>query len=72
MVVYGLQQFFLLGANQFGWFADAQFGGLSAVILAAFIYGLAIVLVVCSSRAGRPRSADASSPGAPPPREERR
>ncbi len=46
ILVYGLQQFFLLGANQFGWFADAQFGGLSAVILAAFIYGLAIVLVV--------------------------
>ena len=46
MVVYGLQQFFLLGANEFGWFAGAQFGGLSAVILAAFIYGLAVVLVV--------------------------
>jgi len=46
MIVYGLQQFFLLGANEFGWFADAQFGGLSAVILAAFIYGLAVVLVV--------------------------
>jgi branched-chain amino acid transport system permease protein len=46
IVVYGLQQFFLLGANQFGWFADAQFGGLSAVILAAFIYGFAVVLVV--------------------------
>jgi branched-chain amino acid transport system permease protein len=44
--VYGLQQFFLLGANEFGWFAGAQFGGLSAVILAAFIYGLAVVLVV--------------------------
>jgi branched-chain amino acid transport system permease protein len=46
IVVYGLQQFFLLGANQFGWFADAQFGGMSAVILAAFVYGFAIVLVV--------------------------
>jgi branched-chain amino acid transport system permease protein len=46
MLIYGLQQFFLLGANQFGWFADAQFGGLSAVILAAFIYGFAVVLVV--------------------------
>lgn len=46
LVVYGLQQLFLLGANQFGWFADTQFGGLSAVILASFIYGLAIVLVV--------------------------
>jgi branched-chain amino acid transport system permease protein len=46
MLVYGLQQFFLLGANEFGWFAGAQFGGLSAVILAAFIYGFAVVLVV--------------------------
>lgn len=46
LVVYGLQQLFLLGANQFGWFADTQFGGLSAVILASFIYGFAIVLVV--------------------------
>ena len=46
IVVYGLQQFFLLGANQFGWFADAQFGGLSAVILSAFVYGAAVVLVV--------------------------
>ena len=46
VVVYGLQQFFLLGANQFGWFADAEFGGLSAVVLAAFIYGAAVVLVV--------------------------
>jgi branched-chain amino acid transport system permease protein len=46
LVVYGLQELFLLGANQFGWFADTQFGGLSAVILASFIYGLAIVLVV--------------------------
>jgi branched-chain amino acid transport system permease protein len=46
LVVYGLQELFLLGANQFGWFADTQFGGLSAIILASFIYGLAIVLVV--------------------------
>jgi branched-chain amino acid transport system permease protein len=46
VVVYGLQQFFLLGANQFGWFADAQFGGLSAVVLSAFVYGAAVVLVV--------------------------
>jgi branched-chain amino acid transport system permease protein len=46
IVVYGLQQFFLLGANQFGWFADAQFGGLSAVVLSAFVYGAAVVLVV--------------------------
>jgi branched-chain amino acid transport system permease protein len=46
IVVYGLQQFFLLGANQFGWFADARFGGLNAVVLAAFVYGAAVVLVV--------------------------
>lgn len=46
VVVYGLQQLFLLGANQFGWFAGARFGGLNAVVLAAFVYGAAIVLVV--------------------------
>ena len=46
VLVYGLQQFFLLGSNEFGWFADAQFGGLSAVVLSAFVYGAAIVLVV--------------------------
>jgi branched-chain amino acid transport system permease protein len=46
ILVYGLQQFFLLGANQFGWFADAQFGGLSAVVLSAFVYGAAVVAVV--------------------------
>jgi branched-chain amino acid transport system permease protein len=46
IVVYGLQQFFLLGSNQFGWFADAQFGGLSAVILSVFVYGSAVVAVV--------------------------
>jgi branched-chain amino acid transport system permease protein len=46
IVVYGLQQFFLLGANQFGWFADARFGGLTAVVLSAFVYGAAVVLVV--------------------------
>ncbi len=46
IVVYGLQQFFLLGANEFGWFADARFGGLNAVVLAAFVYGVAVVLVV--------------------------
>ena len=27
VVVFGLQQFFLLGANQFGWFADASSAG---------------------------------------------
>ena len=46
VVVYGLQQFFLLGANQFGWFAGAEFGGLNAVVLSAFIYGAAVVVVV--------------------------
>jgi len=46
IVVYGLQQFFLLGANQFGWFTDAGFGGLSAIVLSAFVYGAAIVAVV--------------------------
>ncbi|WP_214403350.1 branched-chain amino acid ABC transporter permease [Pseudonocardia lacus] len=46
VVVYGLQQFFLLGANEFGWFADAEFGGLTAVVLSAFVYGTAVVLVV--------------------------
>jgi branched-chain amino acid transport system permease protein len=46
IVVYGLQQFFLLGANEFGWFADARFGGLTAVVLSAFVYGAAVVLVV--------------------------
>jgi branched-chain amino acid transport system permease protein len=46
IVVFGLQQFFLLGANEFGWFAGAQFGGVTAVVLSAFIYGAAVVLVV--------------------------
>jgi branched-chain amino acid transport system permease protein len=46
VVVYGLQQFFLLGANEFGWFADARFGGLTAVVLSAFVYGAAVVLVI--------------------------
>lgn len=46
ILVYGLQQFFLLGANEFGWFANAQFGGLNAVVLSSFIYGAAIVVVV--------------------------
>jgi branched-chain amino acid transport system permease protein len=45
-VVYGLQQFFLLGANEFGWFAGAEFGGLTAVVLSAFVYGAAVVLLV--------------------------
>jgi branched-chain amino acid transport system permease protein len=45
-LVFGLQQLFLLGSQQFGWFADAQFGGFSAVVVSAFVYGAAIVLVV--------------------------
>jgi branched-chain amino acid transport system permease protein len=46
VVVFGLQQFFLLGSQQFGWFADAAFGGFSAVIVSAFVYGTAVVLVI--------------------------
>ncbi len=46
VLVFGLQQFFLLGSQEFGWFADAQFGGFSAVIVSAFVYGTAVVLVV--------------------------
>lgn len=46
IMVYGLQQFFLLGSNQFGWFANAEFGGLTAVVLSTFVYGAAVVLVV--------------------------
>jgi branched-chain amino acid transport system permease protein len=46
VLVYGVQQLFLLGANQFGWFADARFGGLNAVVLSAFVYGAAVVAVV--------------------------
>jgi branched-chain amino acid transport system permease protein len=46
LIVFGLQQFFLLGSQEFGWFADAAFGGFSAVIVSTFVYGAAIVLVV--------------------------
>jgi branched-chain amino acid transport system permease protein len=46
VVVYGLQQFFLLGSNQFGWFAAAEFGGFSAVVVSVFVYGAAVVLVI--------------------------
>jgi len=78
VVVYGLQQFFLLGSNQFGWFADAQFGGLNAVVLAAFIYGAAVVLVVLFEPGGaaaigrrlarfrRPAAVPPASPGGRP------
>ena len=45
-IVFGLQQFFLLGATQFGWFANAAFGGLNAGVLSAFIYGTAVIVVV--------------------------
>lgn len=45
-IVFGLQQFFLLGSNEFGWFADAAFGGFSAIVVSAFVYGAAVVLVV--------------------------
>ncbi|WP_232661683.1 branched-chain amino acid ABC transporter permease [Pseudonocardia sp. TRM90224] len=46
IVVYGLEKFFRLGATEFGWFAEAEFGGINAVVLSAFIYGAAVVLVV--------------------------
>jgi branched-chain amino acid transport system permease protein len=46
VIVFGLQQFFLLGANQFGWFADAEFGGFSAIVVSTLVYGAAVVLVV--------------------------
>ena len=82
VVVYGLQQFFLLGANEFGWFADAQFGGLSAVVLSAFVYGAAVVLVVLfepggAAAIGRRLVARRvlpvpAAPAGPHPREERR
>jgi len=45
-IVFGLEQFFLLGATQFGWFANAEFGGLNAGVLSAFVYGTAVVVVV--------------------------
>lgn len=73
IVVYGLQQFFLLGANQFGWFADAEFGGLSAVVLSSFVYGAAIVLVVLFEPGGAAAiGRRLTSRFTPNPREERR
>jgi branched-chain amino acid transport system permease protein len=73
IVVYGLQQFFLLGANQFGWFADAEFGGLSAVVLSAFVYGAAVVLVVLFEPGGAAAiGRRLTSRSAPDPRREQR
>jgi branched-chain amino acid transport system permease protein len=75
ILVYGLQQFFLLGANEFGWFANAQFGGLNAVVLSAFIYGAAIVVVVLFEPGGAAaigRRILARRRPSPIPREEQR
>jgi branched-chain amino acid transport system permease protein len=83
VLVYGLQQFFLLGANEFGWFSGAQFGGVTAVVLASFIYGAAVVLVVLFEPGGvaaigrriaarRATVPPAGSGGRSTPREERR
>jgi branched-chain amino acid transport system permease protein len=75
ILVYGLQQFFLLGANEFGWFANAQFGGLNAVVLSAFIYGAAIVIVVLFEPGGAAaigRRILARRRSSPIPREEQR
>jgi len=77
-IVFGLQQLFLLGANQFGWFADAEFGGFSAVVVSTLIYGTAVVLVVLFEPGGAAaigrrltaRFSRASAPS-PTPREER-
>jgi branched-chain amino acid transport system permease protein len=74
VVVYGLQQFFLLGANEFGWFAGARFGGLNAVVLAAFVYGAAVVLVVLFEPGGIAaigrRLFQRRNPAVPAPREQ--
>ncbi len=76
VLVFGLQQFFLLGSQEFGWFADAGFGGFSAVIVSTFVYGAAIVLVVLFEPQGMAgigrrllarRSATARAPAATPP-----
>jgi branched-chain amino acid transport system permease protein len=75
ILVYGLQQFFLLGANEFGWFANAQFGGLNAVVLSAFIYGAAIVVVVLFEPGGAAaigRRILGRRRSSPTPREEQR
>jgi branched-chain amino acid transport system permease protein len=73
ILVYGLQQFFLLGAGEFGWFAGAQFGGLNAVVLSSFIYGAAIVVVVLFEPGGAAaigRRILARRRSSPTPREE--
>ena len=75
ILVFGLQQFFLLGANEFGWFANAEFGGLNAVVLSAFIYGAAIVVVVLFEPGGAAaigRRILARRRSSPIPREEQR
>ena len=46
VLVNGLPQLLTLGATEFGWFSGAQFGGASPVLISAFVYGVAIVLVV--------------------------
>jgi len=46
VVVNGLPQLLTLGATEFGWFANSQSGGFSPVLISAFVYGAAIVLVV--------------------------
>ena len=46
VVVNGLPQLLTLGATEFGWFAGSQAGGFSPVLISAFVYGAAIVLVV--------------------------
>jgi branched-chain amino acid transport system permease protein len=46
VLVNGLPQLLNLGAVEFGWFADAQYGGLSPILVSAFVYGAAVVLVV--------------------------
>ncbi len=79
VIVFGLQQFFLLGANQFGWFADAEFGGFSAIVVSALVYGTAVVLVVLFEPGGaaaigrRLLARFSRTPdNSPHPREERR
>jgi branched-chain amino acid transport system permease protein len=72
-LVFGLQQLFVLGSNQFGWFADAQFGGFSAIVLSAFVYGAAIVLVVMFEPGGLAaigRRISSAARGRTTPREE--